>query len=109
MEEKLDVHITDTVENLDLKIYEEETNEGTIFSLHINRLGEEKVTVLKMKETIAALIFEGLNQIFIEDDTEYQRDEDTVCKKQSTKDVLEDFFNILYQCDKEHFDIRELK
>lgn len=98
MGKKLDIHISDTVEKIDLKIYEEDTNNKTIFTFDIEDSRNNTKTTLILEEKIAAILFEGLNNIFIEDDTEYQTDniEDNI-------DDLEKFFEIISKNDMDFY------
>ena len=112
MAKKLDLHMSDTLNKIDLKVYEEEINHNILFTFDIFDSANDSKYILKLEEKIAALLFEGLNQIFIEDDTEYQTDE----KKPSPSPnalqeisfkTLEDFFEQLKGCDKKHFSCTE--
>lgn len=95
---KLDIHISDIVEKIDLKIFEEENNDKTIFTFEFNDSRDNSKIILKLEEKIAALLFEGLNQIFIEDDSD-----DKVTTNEKTFELLEKFFEILKEKDNEHF------
>ncbi|MGN1327604.1 MAG: hypothetical protein ACI4VQ_06000 [Clostridia bacterium] len=96
---KLDIHISDIVEKIDLKIFEEDVDTKTIFTFEINDSRDDSKVILKLEEKVAALLFEGLNHIFIENDDEV--DVDTADEK--TFELFEKFFEILNQKDNEHF------
>lgn len=94
-------HVSDIKENLDLEIYESERNNKTMFDCYVTDLNTGEKVCLTLGEKAAALMYVGLGQVFVEDDTEYQTDE----PKQEPQDTLEDFFSYLNKCDKEHFEI----
>lgn len=99
MEKKLCTDVDDTVNKINLKIYETEMSSGnTIFDFEIkeNNFGYYKFC---LDENVAAILFEGLCQIFENDDTDYQRD--------YKKDILGDFFKTLNEYDKKHFEQKE--
>ncbi len=99
MERKLSTHIEDVVNKIDLKIYETEMPSGdSVFDFEIK---EKNFGYYKfcLDENVAAIFFEGLCQIFENDDTDYKRDDEEYSKK-----VLGDFFNLLKKCDKEYFE-----
>lgn len=97
---KLDIHISDIVEKIDLKIFEEDIKDRTIFTFEFNDSRDNSEVVLKLEEKVAALLFEGLNHIFIEDDSIDEIKEDT---PENTSEIFENFFKILQQKDIEHF------
>jgi hypothetical protein len=96
---KLLTYITDVVEDIDLKIYERTQEGKTVFDCYMIKLGNDYIQKITIEEKEAAILFEGFNQIFKEDDTEYQTDEDY----KSASDILNEFFGTLKQCDIEHF------
>lgn len=101
-DKKLDVYITDTINDIDLKIFEEEINEVTCFTLGVHKKKDNSRFILKVDEETAAIIFEGLNQIFVEDDSDYQRPSPEPDSPQEI-DVTQVFFDTLKKCDKKHF------
>lgn len=101
MEQSYDVHITDTVENLDLKIKmipSKENKDKVIFNCYVKDNETNKDFSLILEEKIAALLYVGFQQIFIEDGTEYQTD-----TKYNPEEILQKFFTQLRKCDEEHF------
>lgn len=98
---KLDIHISDIVEKIDLKIFEEDVKDKTIFTFEFNDSRDNSEIILKLEEKVAALLFEGLNHIFIESDDEEEVDIDTPEEDVASK--LEMFFKILQEKDNEHF------
>lgn len=106
MEQKWDVHITDTVENLDLKIKitpSRENKDKVNFNCYITDLNTNKKSIITYEEKMAALLYVGFQQIFVEDDTEYQFVEHQTNTQYSPEDILEKFFTHLKKCDEEHF------
>ena len=78
------------------------TNENkTIFTFEFNDSRDNYEIILKLEEKVAALLFEGLNHIFIESDDEEEVDIDTPEEDVASK--LEMFFKILQEKDNEHF------
>lgn len=96
---KLDIHISDIVEKIDLKIFEEDVDTKTIFTFEINDSRDDSKVILTLEEKVAALLFEGLNHIFIENDDEVEVD----TADEKTFELFEKFFEILKQKDNEHF------
>ena len=99
-EEKLDIHISDIVENIDLKIYEKQEKDITNFIFHIEDFRDKSEHIFKMEEKIAAIVFEGLNHIFVEVDE--NKSMDTI-NEDTSANILDTFFKILKQNDIEHF------
>lgn len=96
---KLITHIEDIQNDIDLKIYENKMfPKNSILDFEIN---EKNFGYFKfcLDENVAAIMFEGLCQIFENDDTDYQREYE--------KDVLGDFFKVLNEYDKKHFEERK--
>lgn len=100
MNKKLDIHITDTVEGIDLKIYEQKICNTTMFTFNIEDSRDGQKVSFTTEEKIAAILFEGLNNIFVEDDTEYQTDQDV---ETNNIEDLNNFFKIIEKNDVKFF------
>lgn len=101
----LDVDISDEMENLNLKIFEEDINEKTIFSFEIRDMSTGQLVGFRAEEKIAAILFEGLSNIFENDDSEFQYDFDECDDEEDEDDFyqMDRFFEILGEQNKEFF------
>lgn len=108
---KLDIHISDIVEKIDLKIFEEDYNGKTIFTFEVEDSRDNSTTVLKLEEKVAALIFEGLSHLFVEadddKDTNEEDDEEDIAIDENPLETLKMFFEMLNLKDKEHFGLED--
>lgn len=99
---RLIVHITDIVEKIDLKIFEDENGNKVNFIFEINDTRDNSTSIFKVEEKVAAIIYEGLNNVFTEVD---ETDEQSQTKNSLT--ILQEFFQTLQNKDKEHFGLNE--
>lgn len=98
---RLLIDISDTVAELNLKIYETTIRNKQVFECIFKSEDGSYGAKLTLEEAMAALLFEGFNNIFVEDDTEYQTDEDK--QKDVYKEIFEHFFNNLKKKDEDYF------
>ena len=98
---KLLIDISDVTEELNLKIFETTVKGRQVFECIFSSEDGSYGAKLSLENKIAALLFEGFNQIFIEDDTEYQTDKDE--NENDYKEIFERFFGMLQKKDKDYF------
>lgn len=100
------VHIEDINNKLELKVFENKTMSDIDYLEFV--MSEKNGTTISfgLEEKNAALLFEGLCQIFENDNSEYRRDCDACAtRKNSTTEYneLDKFFEILEEYNEKYF------